>query len=400
MRKLFLFLVFAVCCSVANGQGKAPELKPDTPFAFSLIKDTSREFQFDLKKGDYVEFEWKNQLDGYWIETALLSPGGKDVLFGDGSSLIIPASGAYKFKVTLKGPADAAPDKPQKLSLTYKNVLKIPANTVVSETRKINGYDVKIVVPKNSEEGGDSFVLIERGGKPEALLKADSFGSSGFSFAGKGEGGAESGAVFAKSNDITGDGTPDVGIEYFSGGAHCCFEFYVFELGKEVIQVPPIYGRDNPISAAKANPKGGLILETGDSTFAYWNVPFAGSPLQSVTLEFREGSFRASPSLMKRPAPATAELQKLAAEAKAKISNAAYTGDSFAGITDGDGYIFEDAFWGTMLDLIYTGHNDLAWKYFDMVWPATKPGKETFKNDFRTRLEESPYWDDIKPANW
>lgn len=392
-------MVFAGCSAVAGGQVKPAELKPDIPFVFNLTKDSSREFQLDLKKGDYAEFEWKNQLDGFWIETAMISPNGKEILYGDG--LIIPATGVYKYRVSLKGDAEAASDKIQKLTLTYKNVLKIPADTVVGETRKINGYDVKIIVPKNKDEGGESFVLIERAGKPEAMLKGDAFGISGFNFANSSvEGGDESNSLFAKTTDITGEGTPDIGIEYFSGGAHCCFDFYVFELGKEVKQIPPVSGRDNPISAGGVNPKGGLFLETGDSTFAYWNVPFAGSPLLAVTLEFRGDSFHASPARMKKPAPAMAELQKQAAEAKSKLNNVAYKGDSFAGITEDDGYVFEDAFWGTMLDLIYTGNNELAWKYFDMVWPATKPGKEIFKKDFRTRLENSPYWEDIKPANW
>ena len=52
---------------------------------------------------------------------------------------------------------------------------------------------------------------------------------------------------------------------------------------------------------------------------------------------------------------------------------------------------FQEAFWSEMLDLIYTGHEPLAWQYFDMAWPAKKPGKEKFKADFKEALAESYY---------
>jgi hypothetical protein len=45
-----------------------------------------------------------------------------------------------------------------------------------------------------------------------------------------------------------------------------------------------------------------------------------------------------------------------------------------------------------MLDLLYTGHEDLAWKYLDLVWPVNKVGKERFLSDFKARLAESYFW--------
>ena len=49
-----------------------------------------------------------------------------------------------------------------------------------------------------------------------------------------------------------------------------------------------------------------------------------------------------------------------------------------------------------MIDLVYTGHKDLAWKYLDMVWPANKQGKELFKSEFQEQLERSRFWEDLK----
>ena len=53
---------------------------------------------------------------------------------------------------------------------------------------------------------------------------------------------------------------------------------------------------------------------------------------------------------------------------------------------------FEAVFWDTMLDLIYTGHEELAWQYLDMVWPTRKLGKEIFIKDFKDQLAQSRFW--------
>jgi hypothetical protein len=51
-----------------------------------------------------------------------------------------------------------------------------------------------------------------------------------------------------------------------------------------------------------------------------------------------------------------------------------------------------DDFWGDMLDLIYTGHEDLAWQFLDLVWSPQKQGKERFIRDFKNQLLQSQYW--------
>jgi hypothetical protein len=44
-----------------------------------------------------------------------------------------------------------------------------------------------------------------------------------------------------------------------------------------------------------------------------------------------------------------------------------------------------------MLDLIYTGNEQTAWQYFEMVWPPKRQGKELFLKDFKAQLAESYY---------
>lgn len=397
MKRIALGSLFFVATLAVYVFGQTVEsLRPMESKRFSLPKDGVKEFNLQLKKGAYVELGWEETShEGYWPVLSLVSPSGKELLETESASLIVPVEGSYRVIVTLKGEKEARPNVPQPLSLLYKNVFRIPANTVVRDARKVNGYDIKILVPKNTDEGGESILLIERAGKPEAIVKGESFGSLGFNFADKsGEGSAASAKLFASTSDKTGDGTPDVAIEYYSGGAHCCFSMHFFELGKEVTKVPVLSTGDAPISAIGKNPKGGLFLATADNNFAYWNVPFAESPFGDLVLEFREGQFRPSASKMLKPAPSLLELRKKATAARSIMNNVQYLGSDSAAADDK--VVFEEAFWSTMIDLVYTGHRELAWEYLDMVWPKAKKGKEIFKRDFQEQLESSQFWGEIK----
>jgi hypothetical protein len=52
--------------------------------------------------------------------------------------------------------------------------------------------------------------------------------------------------------------------------------------------------------------------------------------------------------------------------------------------------------WGTMLDLIYTGHRILAWQFLEMAWPQKVAGKDdAFMDDFMKQLRMSPFWSPI-----
>ena len=394
---VFIFIVIILGLAPA-AEGQASDKLVVGGNKFSLEKDGSREFTLPVKKGDYVELNWGRQFAaGYWAELSVLSPSGKELMDAETFTMIAPADGMYRVRVTLKGSETSKAGVPQSLELAYRDNFVPPADSTVREARKINGYDVKIIVPKNADEGGESILLIEKAGKAQAVVKGESYGSLGFNFADKsGEAGDASAKLFASTVDKTGDGNPDVAVEYYSGGAHCCFTMYFFELGPEVVKIPALETGDASISAKRRNPTGGLILETADNVFAYWNVPFALSPFGPLVLEFRDGQFRPSAADMLKPAPSRAALVKKASEARKLMNDVPYRGSAYAGLSEDERDVFQDAFWGEMIDLIYTGHTNLAWQYLDMVWPETKKGKELFKSEFQEQLSRSQFWDDLK----
>jgi hypothetical protein len=55
--------------------------------------------------------------------------------------------------------------------------------------------------------------------------------------------------------------------------------------------------------------------------------------------------------------------------------------------------------WQEVMELIYTGHPDLAWKFLDEAGPKAQPGLRGFDlEDFCITLKESLYWQDLAPT--
>jgi hypothetical protein len=68
--------------------------------------------------------------------------------------------------------------------------------------------------------------------------------------------------------DINGDGAPELVLEAFSGGAHCCWTYYILTLTPtpEVVELPAESG-------AKFEParQGGFVIHTWDESFDYFD---------------------------------------------------------------------------------------------------------------------------------
>lgn len=83
---------------------------------------------------------------------------------------------------------------------------------LLQEERLINGYAVRLWRNPDDQLGFDSILLIEAAGQP--AIRVD---------------------MVSAINDLTGsdlnaDGYPDLVVETYSGGAHCCFGTQVFSL--------------------------------------------------------------------------------------------------------------------------------------------------------------------------
>jgi hypothetical protein len=190
--------------------------------------------------------------------------------------------------------------------------------------------------------------------------------------------------------DITGRGRPDMIVSFFTGGSHCCLLHYVFELEPQLQLLATLDAGDGDGAHFSALDRGYYYL-ANDWNFAYWNTSFANSPAPPVILRFvddpKARGYHLALDKMTRPAPARQDWAKASMEA-----TQAFADDSpFSGGTG-------SKLWGDMLDLIYTGHSNLAWKLFNEAWPPRRPGKDKFLADFCSELTTSPYWPDLQTA--
>jgi len=187
--------------------------------------------------------------------------------------------------------------------------------------------------------------------------------------------------------DINGDGTPDLVICEYSGGAHCCFDYHIFEMGRRFRETAFFDMKDSQLSFEDLDGDGKLEISGHDATFAYWHTCFAESPMPEIVLQYDGTRYAIAPGLMHRSAPSSRTLQEEIRKIRA--------GKGWEkGIDD-----YPPALWRVMLDLIYTGHADMAWNFFDKAWPENIRGKEAFLREFRSTLKSSPFWPGIRELN-
>jgi hypothetical protein len=189
--------------------------------------------------------------------------------------------------------------------------------------------------------------------------------------------------------DLTGRGRPDMIVTNWSGGARCCSIHLVFELEPSLRLVARLDDGDGDLAHfVDLDGHRHYYYVGNDWTFAYWDASFIDSLAPAVVLRFVDdrqgGGYHLATDKMGRPVPTQEEWNEAVREAS----------EAFAE-NDPAGAGIGSALWSNMLNLIYSGHSDLAWKLFDQTWPAEKTGKETFLSGFCSQLKTSPYWPDL-----
>jgi len=392
-----LFLGGASLISIA-AQHTAELLRPKIPVSFSLTKGARKEFRLQLKEDEFAELI-SLASDDLELEFDIFDPSGKPIKSGDSYTdvalFVAPTAGEYR--IVVKIAEDSKLTGNQKIWLEFNNAFKLPDGTKQKDIRRVNGYDVRIMTaPGSKGEDAKSIVIIEKAGKLKKILRhfgGEHVAQAGFYFADdvtKADTAAKkrSASLVANTLDKSGDGTPDVMINYFSGGGHCCEITYFMNLGKTVEDLDVVEAEAEPIIATEKNPRGGLSFELSDTEYDCWNLP-------KIMLLFAGGKLRPDIERMRKPVPSLAELKSRARAARELLDSKPYLGDGILG--DGCTPYKDDAkvqttFWSEMLDLMISGNKELAWQYFDLVWPAEKKGKELFLEHLKEKLSYSEHW--------
>ncbi len=281
---------------------------------------------------------------------------------------------------------------PANLTLQLDDNYKIPIGLYKKYKETVSGYEIEILESEPEGLSRESFLEITRSGVLKYILHKTDFTFSLFTEDYNDSGATStSSKIYSTTIDKTGDGAPDTIIHFYSMGAHCCSEYRFIELGDIVWQRKNLYTGNSGLDAVGRSPSGGLIYRLYDDNFAYWLTSFADSPMPEVYLSFSKGILKPDISKMLKPPPDLKVLDKEAREIQTSISSLAYTG-----IDNQSSDVFPQPFWKRMLDLIYSNQDDIAWQYFDLVWPPKKSGKELFRKDFTNQLEKSDFYQSIK----
>ena len=255
-------------------------------------------------------------------------------------------------------------------------------------------YVARVYFDAKAKDGSDAYFEILKNDKRVYLQKARHKGEKFFIGTMYKD---DPDAAFVKMGmDITGDGQPDLVISEWLGGANCCLLFHIFEIGqtfKKLGTIDAEFGDSGPhfIHPDKNSKNTALAIQIHDWTFANWHADFADSPAPKVMLRFSDNAYRIAPELMRAAMPPARDLAARADAIRSYAPSAKRGSWPRAEISPD--------LWAAMLDLLYSGHEDDAWKFLDQAWPSKVQGKDVFARDFRAQLARSPYWPAVKAMN-
>jgi hypothetical protein len=271
-----------------------------------------------------------------------------------------------------------------------------PVDVIPHQEETVAPYVARVYFDAKAKDGSDAYFEILKNNKRVYVQKAKRKGEK--FFIGTMYKDDPDAAMVKMGMDITGNAQPDLVISEWLGGANCCLTFHIFEIGttfKKLATIDASYGDSGPhfVHPDKDSKSTGLLVEIHDWTFANWNTDFADSPAPKVVLRFSEydGVYHVAPDVMRTTAPTASDLATRAAAIKDNSP-------STKGGTWPKAQV-SPQLWDTMLDLVYAGRADDAWKFLDTAWPPNVQGKDAFARDFRAQLAKSRYWPEINAMN-
>ncbi len=203
--------------------------------------------------------------------------------------------------------------------------------------------------------------------------------------------------------DITGDGIPDLVITEWSGGAHCCMTVRIFQIGEEFKLLATIKPEDGDSGVFEdMDGDSSLEFKTVDFAFAYFPQSFAGSSAPKIVLRYSgQGGYRFAMDLMRVPPPTNDELTQCAEMARnQKTWITTYPAFDELRLKGKPLQVpkanHPQQLWQLIVDLIYTGNEEYAWKFFNSAWPENVPGKDYYVQEFNKRLHGSQHWNDVQ----
>ncbi len=188
--------------------------------------------------------------------------------------------------------------------------------------------------------------------------------------------------------DFDGNGTKDLIVRIWNGGAHCCYTYDIYSLANRASKIWHFSAGDGHMLTMPANSGGLPIILIEDSTFRYWGAGVDVMPVVALRWQpdkIKIGAFKVDMGRMR----SGEDKHRLPSEDEVKRS----LKKNFTSVLS-----------DYMLNLYYTGHGKDANKFLETVWPGSanieKMGTASaFKHDFMKQLTTSPFFDAIESLN-
>jgi len=153
------------------------------------------------------------------------------------------------------------------------------AGYLLVDERLINSYAIRVWRNPDDQLGFDSVLMIEAAGQP--AIRVDMF----------------SAIHNLTGSDLNADGYPEVIVETYSGGAHCCFGTQVYSLRPTeaalILQKPESNAGGD---FEDLNADGVSEFITYDDSFAYQYCPYAAGVIVKVIMAYDPGQDRYIPA--------------------------------------------------------------------------------------------------------
>jgi hypothetical protein len=254
----------------------------------------------------------------------------------------------------------------QSTTPTSRPTLRAPTSTVymdatyvLREERQIGEYTIRRW-GNSAEDGGplQDIVTISQPGQPNVQIE-------------------EAKLIDLTGKDITGAGYPDLVIQTYSGGAHCCFSWTVYELGPTLNRVLQSPDSNCEGELRDLDGDGKLEFITCDDLFAYKYCCFAGSPLVKVIMKYEpgQGYVPASPQFPQAYAEDIVRDRQLAIGAKAQ-DKCEWDNSTKCSVLP------------VVLDYLYSGRQDQAWNELHRLYRFQD--ENTFRQEILSMVEASP----------
>lgn len=166
--------------------------------------------------------------------------------------------------------------------------------------------------------------------------------------------------------DINGDGKPELVLDGYSGGAHCCYSYTIVSLGKTQQVLRSLHSQA-PMFFEKQG-DGTTIIRAGDAVFDYFVLPHSEAVIPQLVLKMEADRLVDISAEFPKPYDAQIEQARgeLSSEDLAKFRQS-HLGDKM--FTDQTATVRRVLV--IVLNYLYSGREAQAWQTLSELWPVS-----------------------------